>query len=149
MPNVFPLLTVVAVSLAGFVDTGFVSRCDHPQRLDLKSAYTGKVIIDGARQVHLKITIDDKGKGTGVLTFDPNMHDKLRSTEIALREIPVLVQLRDEQDEKGRRLYDLSNTQEPAKGDRWMLVRPLKGGSPSWLMIFDKNGQFRDAVLVE
>lgn len=149
MPNVVPFLSVIVAALASLSGPDFVASCIQPQRLALKSEYNQKPILDGARQIHLTVTLDDKGTGTGVLTFDPNIKHKGGSTEIALREIPVRVQLRDEQDGKGRRLYDVSNMQEPAKSDRWVLVRPLKGGSPSYLMIFDTNGKFRDAVLVE
>jgi hypothetical protein len=149
MPNVFPLLSVAAVALAGVVDAGFVSRCDHPQRLHLKSAYSPKPFLDGARQIHLNVTIDDKGNGRGVLTFDPNIHDKTGSTQIALREVPIKVRLLDEQDGKGRRLYELTSLEAKKGGERWVLVRPLRGGTPSWLVFTEMGGEFRDAVPVE
>ncbi len=146
MPNVFAFVSVAAAAVAGLTGPDFVSRCVHPQRLTLKSAYSEKPLIDRARQITLAVTIDDRGNGTGVLTFDPNIRDAGASTDIALREVPVQVRLLDEHDGTGRRLYALAAV---GGGERWVLVRPLKGGSPSVLMFADQDGKFRDAVLVE
>jgi hypothetical protein len=123
------------------------------ERLTLKSGYSGKVLVDGARSVSLSVTLDTKGGGSGTLTLDPNLRDGLKSTTIAIREVPVRLRLvQDEgQPGKGRRLYELKRTHAKVEegGHRRFLVRPLKKGMPCWLVVADKDGKFQDILLLE
>jgi hypothetical protein len=125
------------------------------EKLDLKSGYTGKVLVDGARRVVLSVTLDDKGGGSGTLTLNPNIVAGGRSTLIAVRDIPVRLRLVQDEGQagKGRRLYELQRTGPEGKveegGERWFLVRPLKAGAPCWLVFADKDGKFQDILMLE
>ena len=49
---------------------------DRPEdSLTLKSGYSGKWLAGGARRVHLTVTLDRKGDGSGTLTLDPNVYE--------------------------------------------------------------------------
>jgi len=128
---------------------------ESPETLTLKSGYTGKMLVDGARRVGLSVTLDAKGDGSGTLKLDPNISDGAISTTIAVREIPVRVRLVADEGQagKGRRLYELKRTGPEGKveegGERWFLVRPLKKGAPSWLVFADKDGNFQDILVLE
>ena len=148
---------VLAAALAGGAILAFPAwaKDNTAEELTLKSAYSGKVLVAGARQVHLSVTLDEKGDGSGTLTLDPNLHERERSTTAAVRQIPVRVQLvRDEeQSAKGRRLYELKKTGPEGKleeaGGRWFLVKPIREGTPCWLVFADQDGKFRDVVALE
>jgi len=126
-----------------------------PEKLVLKSGYSEKVLVEGARRVSLSITLDEKGGGSGTLTFDPNIRNGETSTQIAIKEIPIRVRLaRDEgQAGKGRRLYELRRAELEGQPEeeraRWFLVRPLKEGMPCWLVLADKDGKFQDILVLE
>jgi hypothetical protein len=145
-----PLLVCFAV-IASQVRAGDKS----PETLTLKSGYSGKVLVDGARRVSLSVTLDEKGDGSGTLTLDPNIRDGARSTTIAIRDIPVRVRLVPDEGQagKGRRLYELRRTGPEGKaeegGERWFLAGPLKGGTPCWLVFADKDGKFQDILVLE
>src|SRR6476469_4732160 len=61
--------------------------------LTLKSGYSGKWLAGGARRVHLTVTLDEKGNGSGTLTLDPNIYEGAKATQIAIQKIPVRVRL--------------------------------------------------------
>lgn len=125
------------------------------EMLTLKSGYSGKVLVAGARRIGLSVTLDEKGDGSGTLMFDPNIVDGLRSTTIAIKTIPVRIRLiRDEEHAaRGRRLYELVMTGPEGKvvegGERWLLVRPLKKDGPYSLIFEDKNGKVQDVLVLE
>jgi len=125
------------------------------EQFELKSAYSKDPLVSGARQVHLTITLDDKGNGSGTLTLDPNIHDEFGSTCIAINNVPVQVRLvRDEGSAaKGRRIYELKRTGDEGKveegREHWLLIRPLKTGTPAALVFVDKDGKVQDVLMVE
>lgn len=157
MSTVLSRAVVLVAALAGLVLVEGPVRAEDkpPQKLTLKSGYSGKPLVDGARRVRLSVSLDESGNGSGVLTFDPNVVDGKRSTAAAVREIPVQIQLTrdEEQTTKGRRLYELKKTGPEGKveeGDhRWFLVKPLKEGTPCWLVIADKDGKVQDVLVLE
>src|SRR5262245_60969385 len=157
MPNIVSRGGVLAAALVCLVAYELRVCADDkpPEKLSLKSGYSGKMLVDGARRVSLSVTLDAKGGGSGTLTLDPNIRDGARSTTIAVREIPIRAQLvRDEeQAAKGRRLYELKRTGPEGKvdesGERWFLVRPLKEGRARWLLFADKDGRFQDILVLE
>jgi len=149
--------STLAAALSGFVLIESEARANvkRPDKLTLKSGYSGKVLIDRARRVSLSVTLDGKGSGWGVLTFDPNFYEGGTATQIAIEEISI--QLRLVADEaktaKGRRVYELKRTASEGKVEEgvehWFLVRPLKEGMPHWLVFVDKDGRFRDVLMLE
>lgn len=156
MSNIISRRDVLAAALAGVVATKLQARADGKQlgRLDLKSGYCGKILVHGARRVTLSVTLDEKGGGSGTLALDPNYTDGIRSTAMAVQEIPVRLQLvRDEeQAAKGRRLYELrraGDEDQVEAGDRWFLIKPLKEGTPHWLAVADRSGKFQDMLMLE
>ena len=54
---------------------------------------------------------------------------------------------------KGRRHYELKRTGPEGKagdgGEHWFLVRPLKEGMPCGLVFADKDGMFKDILVLE
>jgi hypothetical protein len=130
------------------------SACLPPgEQLTLKSAYSAKPLIDGARQVRLHLRLDAAGTGSGTLTLDPNIVDELGSTCIALDDIPVRIRLVADDDAaaKGRRVYELRRVEEEGREGlgTWLLIRPLKAGAPSSLVFLENDGKVRDVVVVE
>ena len=123
--------------------------------LTLKSGYSGKWLAGGARRVHLTVTLDEKGNGSGTLTLDPNIYEGAKATQIAIQKIAVRVRLahNEEAAAKGRRLYELRRSGEEGKvdetGEHWLLVRPLKAGAPSWLVFADMDGKVQDVLMLE
>jgi len=148
---------VPGVALIGLVVVELQVRAEDkpPEKLALKSGYSGKVLADGARRVSLSVTLDEKGSGSGTLTLDPNITDGERSTAIAILEVPISLQLVPDEGQagKGRRLYELKRTGPEGKveegGPRWFLVRPVEKGAPSWLVFADKDGKFQDILLLQ
>jgi hypothetical protein len=146
---------VLVAALVGLVAGPLRSTaCEPPgEVLTLKSAYSAKPMVDGARQVRLQLRPDASGGGSGTLTLDPNIVDDLGSTCIALTEIPVRVRriLDDEAAAKGRRVYELNRVEEEGKEGlgRWLLIKPLKAGAPSSLVFVERDGKIRDVVVVE
>src|SRR5262245_2060167 len=125
------------------------------EELTLKSGYSGNWLVSGARRVSLSVTLNHRGSGSGTLTLDPNIYDRGTSTQIAMHEIAVQVQLvqDDEQTAKGRRLYELKRTGLDGAvehgGERWFLVRPIKERTPSSLIFADKEGKLHDVLMLE
>jgi hypothetical protein len=125
------------------------------ENLALKSTYSKEMLVSGARQVHLSLKLDEKGNGSGTLTFDPNIHDEFGSTCIAINDVPVQVRLvlEDGSAAKGRRVYELKPTGNEGKVDdgreHWLLIRPLKAGAPAALVFVDKDGKVQDVLVVE
>ena len=125
-----------------------------PEEVTLKSSYSPTILVDGARQLRLKVTIDPKGRGTGMLELDPNIIDEWGSTCIAVQEYSVSIKLVEskEQSAKGRRLYEIR-----VKGDegmpegqpRWYLIRPVVGNSPTLLVFVDDKGTFQDVLSLQ
>jgi hypothetical protein len=125
-----------------------------PEELALKSNYSPTFLVDGARQVRLKATLDPKGNGNGTLALDPNIVDEWGSTCIAIQEYSVSIKLVEskEQSAKGRRLYEIR-----VKGDegmpegqpRWLLIRPVVGGTPTLLVFLDDKGKFQDVLALQ
>jgi hypothetical protein len=147
---------IFAALLAGFaaVETRAGASAPPSETLSLKSGYSRDWLTDRARQVHLTMTLDKTGSGSGTLTFDPNIHDEWDSTCIAIREARVRVRLvSDDAAAKGRRLYELTPVSDEARtdgtGDRWLLVRPLKADAPCSLVFADKDGKVRDVLVLE
>lgn len=122
---------------------------------DLRSAYTGEVIIDSARRVYLTVAVNGSGDGSGTLTFDPNTVKGIMCTAVAVTPIRVKVELvKDEKyTVKGRRVYKLTRDDgegERAKGEgHWLLVVPTNGGSAGSLVFLDQKGKFRDSIALE
>jgi hypothetical protein len=147
---------VLALALASFVLIDPPSRADdrRAEELNLTSAYTGKVLVDGARSVSLSLILDGKGGGSGALRFDPNIYDRETATQIAIKRVSVQVEVvaDTEYQSKGRRVYELKRTGEEGTvetGDeRWFLVRPLKD-VPCSLIFVDKDGKVRDILMLE
>lgn len=147
---------IFVAALAGLAAVETSVRADGPaETITLKSDYSRDWLVDRARQVHLSMTLDKTGSGSGTLTFDPNIHDEWGSTCIAIHEVRVRVRLicDDARDAKGRRLYELRPVGEEGRvmedGERWLLVRPLKAGAPCSLVFADKDGKVRDVLLLE
>jgi hypothetical protein len=146
---------VLVAALVGLLTGGLRSTaCEPPgEQITLKSAYSAKPIIGGARQVRLALKLDAARSGSGTLTLDPNIIDELGSTCIALDVTPVHVRLiaDDEATAKGRRVYELKRVEEEGREGlgRWLLIRPLKTGVPSSLIFVDNDGKVRDVVVVE
>jgi hypothetical protein len=156
MSNVLSPTAFLLVGLAAFAAVETRVRAEAPpETLTLKSGYSRGWLVAGARQLHLSVTLDPTGSGTGTLTFDPNIHDEWGSTCIATREIQVRVRLvpDDAREAKGRRLYELTPVGDEGKvqgdGDRWLLVRPVKAGVPCWLVLPDKDGKVHDVLVLE
>jgi hypothetical protein len=156
MANIF-LRAGVLVVLAGLAGGDPRVRAeDRPEdSLTLKSGYSGKWLAGGARRVHLTVTLDKRGDGSGTLTLDPNVYEGGTATQIAIQKIPVRARLAhdDEAAAKGRRLYELRRSEEEGKvdktGEHWLLVRPFKAGAPCWLVFVDKDGKAQDVLLLE
>ena len=154
MSNIVLRTSALAVALTGLalVDLKACPEIKPAEKLTLKSRYTGKVIVDGARQVTLSVTLDEKGGGLGSLTFDPNIYENGTATQIAIHKYLIRMQpVRDEEyAAKGRRLYELKREiledslgkdrlkDEPV---RWFLVIPEKPGTPSWFVLADQGRQ--------
>jgi hypothetical protein len=128
--------------------------------LTLKSRYSGEIIADGARRVTLTVTLDDKGEGSGTLSFDPNTYDAHGATQIAIHHVQVrLHQVKDAAHAaKGRRLYEIKREGRdewlPTCGEvivpaRWFLVLPEKKDNTSWLVLTDTAGKFQDIIVME
>jgi len=148
---------VLAAALASFVLVDGPGRAEDKrgEELNLMSRYSGKVLVDGYRRVILSVTLDEKGGGSGMLTLDPNIHEGESSTAIAVQYVKVRAEaVADaENDTKGRRVYELKQTGPEGKVEtgveRWFLVRPLKEGAPCSLIFADKDGKFRDILMLE
>jgi hypothetical protein len=147
----------VLVVLAGLAGSDLRVRAeDRPDdRLTLKSGYSGKWLAGGARRVHLTITLDEKGNGSGTLTLDPNIYEGATATQIANQKIEVRARPAHDEEAaaKGRRLYELKRSGEEGKvdetGEHWLLVRPLKAGAPCGLVFVDKDGKVQDVLMLE
>jgi hypothetical protein len=125
-----------------------------PEELALKSNYSPTVLVNGARQVRLKVTLDPKGRGTGTLETDPNFIDEWGSTCIAIQEYSVSIKLVEskEQTAKGRRLYEIRLRGDEGKVEdqpRWFLIRPVVGNSPTLLVFVDDKGKFQDVLALQ
>lgn len=152
MSRSMSLKCVLATAMAGFAVLSAGAK--ESEDLSLKSDYSGKFVVDGARRVFLTLTLDDKGNGSGTLSLDPNIVDEWGSTCIAVQTYSIRARVveSDEQAVKGRRLYELKKIGDEGiveKGSaRWFLIRPLKEGSPTWLVFADENGRFQDILAV-
>jgi hypothetical protein len=143
--------------LAGVGGGEFRGRAeDRPaDQFTLKSGYSGKWLAGGARRVHLTVTLDEKGNGSGTLTLDPNIYEGTKATQIAIHKIAVRVRLAHDEEAaaKGRRLYELRRSGDEGKvdetGEHWLLVRPLKAGAPVWLVFADRDGKVQDVLMLE
>jgi len=160
MSNVLSRGGLVAAALVCFAVSGLPVRAcpPPPETLTLKSGYTSKVQIDGARQVVLSVTLDARGSGSGTLSFDPNILNEFGSTQIAIKDIPIRIELvrDDEPAAKGRRLYELKREvlddslgRARVEAVRWFLVRPFKDGAPCYLVFVDKDGKFQDVLTLQ
>jgi len=157
MRNVLTRTGILIAPLVTFAIVETRVRADAPSSdtVTLKSGYSREWLVDRARQVHLTVTLDKTGSGSGTLTFDPNVHDEWGSTCIAIHEVRVRVRLvsDDSRDAKGRRLYELRPIGEEGTvkedGERWFLVRPLKAEAPGSLVFADKDGKVRDVLVLE
>jgi hypothetical protein len=143
------LLTATVICLVAFPTYAKPS-----EELTLKSSYSRNYLVDGARQVCLKVTLDEKGRGDGKLVLDPNIVDGWGSTCIAPREYSVSIRLVESKEEaaKGRRLYEIRvKDNEGREGNRshWFLIRPLKESSPSFLVFMDRDGNFKDVLAMQ
>jgi len=162
MLNIVLRTSALIVALTGLALTN-LKACPEikpAEKIEFKSRYSGKVILDGARQVKLWLVLDGKGGGSGVLTFDPNLYEDGSATQIAIKDIAVRAKLIHDENHaaKGRRLYELKiDTRvdqllesklrdEPV---RWFLVVPEKKGMPSWFVLADKDGKFQDIIVME
>jgi hypothetical protein len=154
MSNVLSRGVLVAALVGFMAGEPRAAACLPPgEELTLKSAYSAKPTVDGARQVRLQLRLDAAGSGSGTLTLDPNIVDEFGSTCIALDESPVRIRLiaDDEATAKGRRIYELKRIEDEGKEGlgRWLLIRPVKTGTPSSLVFVEKDGKVRDVVMVE
>jgi hypothetical protein len=157
MLNVLARTSVLVAVLVSLLLTQPQVRADDKpsEKLTLKSNYSGKVLLHGARRVNLSLTLDKMGGGSGMLTLDPNISDGMISTTIAIRTIPIQLQVvhDDEQAAKGRRLYELKAMGHEGKAEqkenRWFLVKPLKKGMPCWLVFANKDGKFQDVLILQ
>jgi|GEM_PF-3892508 len=157
MSNVMSRRGVLAAALGGIASLGLPARAeDRPTAtIHLKSGYSGKWLVAGARQVRLSVTLRASGNGSGTLTLDPNIYEGGTATQIAIRQIEVRVELvhDDEQSAKGRRLYELKKTgldgKVGAADERWFLVKPIKEGMPCWLLFADRDGKFQEVLILE
>ena len=160
MSKILSRTSVLAAVLLCLVVLNFRLCADErrPDKLTLKSGYSGKVLIDGARQIYLSATLDEEGKGWGKLAFDPNIREGNTSTQIAIQEIPIELRLvrGEEQAAKGRRLYEVKRStpldpmgKAKEDGDHWFLVRPLKEGMPCWLVLAGKDGKVQDVLMLK
>jgi hypothetical protein len=150
------VILVTTLACVGFISDNLRADRRPQETLDLASAYTGRVLVDGARRVSLSLTLDDKGNGSGVLGLDPNVRDGDTSTAAAVLSIPVRVRLvRDEEQvAKGRQLYELSWAPRgdgpegagPGPGGRWFLVKSLQKGAPCWLVFTGEDGVVQDVL---
>src|SRR5262245_27307162 len=148
---------MLAVALAGLLaGQPRATACLPPgEQLSFKSAYSATPIVPGARQVFVRLSLDAAGDGSGVVVFNPNIIDEFGSTCIAIKDVPVRARLIVEEGAaaKGRRVYELKPTGDEGKVEQgqehWLLIRPLKAGVPSTLVFVDKDGKFRDVVVVE
>jgi hypothetical protein len=156
MSKVLSRVSILVVALTGLVVVDLRARAEEAkaEKILLKSNYSGKRMIDGARRVILSATLDDKD-GWGTLSFDPNVYDGDTATQIAIEQISVRLELvqDDEHAAKGRRLYELKRVEEGCRIDvgpaRWFLIKPLKAGQPAWLVFADKDGKFQDVLTLE
>jgi hypothetical protein len=162
MLNIVLRLGATMLALAG-LDLTDLAACpvkEPAPTLTLKSRYTGKVIVDGARRITLMASLDAKGSGSGTLTFDPNIYDGTSATQIAIH--PIAIRLHqvhdDEYAAKGRRLYEIKRDSREETihkcslaltPPRWFLVVPETKGQPSWLVLTDESGKFHDIVVLE
>ena len=152
--------TVVALIGLALADLGACPLSPPPTTLTLKSHYTGKAIVDGARRITITATLDAKGGGTGTITFDPNTYTGTSATQIAIQSRAIrLEQVQDDEHAaKGRRLYAITiesrdetihkrslSLQKP----RRFLVVPEAKGQSSWLVLTDESGKFRDIIVLE
>jgi hypothetical protein len=157
MSNVMSRRGALAAALGGIASLGLPARAkDRPTAtINLKSGYSGKWLVAGARRVSLSVTLRVSGNGSGTLTLDPNIYEGGTSTQIAIHQIAVRVELihDDEQSAKGRRLYELKQTglddKLEARRERWFLVKPIREGMPCWLVFADKDGTLQDVLIVE
>lgn len=124
----------------------------------LESAYSGEVLLAGARRISLslRLDLDNEGSGSGTLKLDPNTHFPVGgSTAMAIREIPVKLQaVKDEgQAAKGRRLFELKEVGPDGNvkegGERWFLVRPAERRGAWWLILADRDGKFQDLLVLD
>jgi hypothetical protein len=162
MSNIVLRTSALAVALTGLAlaDLKACPEIKPAEKLTLKSHYTGKVIVDGARQIFLTVTMDSKKGGSGTLTFDPNIYENGTATQIAIHNIAIRMELVPNEDHaaKGRRLYALKRDgvddflgrarlqEEPA---RWFLAIPEEDGMPAWLILADHDGKFQDIIVLE
>jgi hypothetical protein len=157
MANVMSRRGVLAAALGGIASLGLPSRAEErpTATINLKSGYSGKWLVAGARRVSLSVTLGASGNGSGTLTLDPNIYDRGTATQIAIHQIDVRVELihDDDQSAKGRRLYELKKTgldgKVEAGDEHWFLVKPIKEGMPCWLLFVDKDGKFEEALILE
>jgi len=163
MLNIVSRSSALVVALMGlaFADLQACPEIKPAEKLTLKSHYTGKVLVDGARRVTLTLTLDSKTGGSGTLTFDPNTYFKNGSaTQIAIHTIAIRADLVPNEDHaaKGRRLYELRRDEVDFLGGRsgliaepvrWYLAIPEKPGTPSWLILADEKGKFHDIIVIE
>jgi hypothetical protein len=122
-----------------------------PEELTLKSSYSRKALVDGARQIRVNLKIDEKGNGTGTIELDPNSIEEWGSTCMAIQTLSVQVQLvdGDSQTAKGRRLYALKETRLDERlrnQPKFYLIRPTQAGASMMLVFVDDAGKFRDVV---
>ena len=157
MSNVISRRGLLAAALGGVASLGLPARAkERPsETIHLKSGYSGKWLVSGARRVSLSVTLRATGNGSGTLTLDPNIYDRGMATQIAIHEISVRVELvhDDEQSAKGRRLYELKKTgldgKVEAGDEHWFLVKPIKEGMPCWLLFADRDGKFEEVLILE
>jgi len=157
MSNVISRRGLLAAALGGVASLGLPAReKERPsETIHLKSDYSGKWLVSGARQVSLSVTLRATGNGSGTLTLDPNIYDRGMATQIAIHEISVRVELvhDDEQSAKGRRLYELKKTgldgKVEAGDERWFLLKPIREGMPCWLLFADRDGKFEEVLILE
>jgi hypothetical protein len=129
MSNILSRGVVLAAALICLVVVALPAPADNkpPAKRTLKSGYSGKVLVGGARQVSLSVALDELGGGSGVLTLDPNIRDGGISTQIAIQEIPIRLRLAQDEGQagKGRRFYELKRTWPEGKEE-------VGGSAGSW-----------------